>query len=453
MEHDLIMPKMGESITEATILKWLFREGDEVKLDQPILEIATDKVDSEIPSPVEGKITKILFQENDIVPVGTVIAKIQITAGASVEAISSPLVTNGQVSTIPRPEKPDAPPMETEEINAAANVPYIPVEPALAEPVKEVHQSIRSDRFYSPLVRTIASEENIALTELDQLTGSGNEGRVTKADILNYVEKKKSHPSPAEPAEAPSAAQNPPAAGTSISGENEIIEMDRMRRLIADHMVNSKNIAPHVTSFVEVDVTEIVLWRNKIKQTFQTKYDQNITFTPIFIEAVIQAIKQFPLINSSVEGYKIIKKKDINIGMATALPSGNLIVPVIKQADRLSLVGLTLAINDLARRARENQLKADEVSGGTFTITNVGSFGSLMGTPIINQPQVAILATGAIKKKPAVLETVHGDVIAIRHFMFMSMSYDHRVIDGYMGGSFLRKVADLLESFDTQQTL
>ncbi|MDZ4710443.1 MAG: dihydrolipoamide acetyltransferase family protein [Saprospiraceae bacterium] len=451
MEHDLIMPKMGESITEATILKWLFREGDEVKLDQPILEIATDKVDSEIPSPVQGKITKILFQENDIVPVGTVIAKIQILNGVSIEPVKPSLSSNGHPEiALPLLEK-DTSPLETEILNAAATVPYLPAEPDHSEPGKESAHN-RPERFYSPLVRTIAKEENIALTELDQLAGSGSAGRVTKADILNYVEKKKSHPVLGEPDQVHSPRQGAIISGTTASGEHEIIEMDRMRRLIADHMVNSKNIAPHVTSFVEVDVTEIVLWRNKIKNAFQSKYDQNITFTPIFIEAVVQAIKQFPLINSSVEGYKIIKKKDINIGIATALPSGNLIVPVIKQADRLSLVGLTLAINDLARRARENQLKADEVSGGTFTLTNVGSFGSLMGTPIINQPQVAILATGAIKKKPAVLETVHGDVIAIRHFMFMSMSYDHRVIDGYLGGSFLRRVADLLESFDTQQT-
>jgi len=450
MEHDLIMPKMGESITEATILKWLFREGDEVKLDQPILEIATDKVDSEIPSPVQGRITKILFQENEVVPVGTVIAKIQILSGVSIEPVEPSSASNG-IQQSPSPQETVNNPLETELLITPAAVPYLPVEPKHSEPVNESTLN-RSERFYSPLVRTIAKEENIALAELDQLEGSGSAGRVTKTDILSYVEKKKAHPVVSEPDQVQSTRQGTILTGTTASGEDEIIEMDRMRRLIADHMVNSKNIAAHVTSFVEVDVTELVLWRNKIKNAFQSKYNQNITFTPIFIEAVVQAIKQFPLINSSVEGYKIIKKKDINIGMATALPSGNLIVPVIKQADRLSLVGLTLAINDLAKRARENQLKADEISGGTFTITNVGSFGSLMGTPIINQPQVAILATGAIKKKPAVLETVHGDVIAIRHFMFMSMSYDHRVIDGYLGGSFLRRVADLLESFDTQQT-
>lgn len=447
MEHELIMPKMGESITEATILKWLFREGDEVNLDQPILEIATDKVDSEIPSPVKGKISKILFQENEIVPVGTVIATIQIHSEGSKEGQETTTGSNGhQINPDPETDTVSG----GEEVGGA--IPYVPI-PTVPDPRMEAAGASRSDRFYSPLVRTIAKQENIALTELDQLAGTGAEGRVTKTDILNYVEQKKTQ----GPEDKVPGVVTPSESSTKESpvwtGDNEIIEMDRMRRLIADHMVHSKNIAPHVTSFVEVDVTEIVNWRNRIKQTFQSKYNQNLTFTPIFIQAIVQAIKQFPLINSSVDGYKIIKKKDINIGMATALPSGNLIVPVIKQADRLSLQGLTLAINDLAGRARENQLKADEVNGGTFTITNVGSFGSLMGTPIINQPQVAILATGAIKKKPVVLETAHGDVIAIRHCMFMSMSYDHRVIDGYMGGSFLRKVADLLESFDTQQTV
>lgn len=449
MQHDLIMPKMGESITEATILKWLFKEGDEVDLDQPLLEIATDKVDSEIPSPVKGKVLKILFQENEVVPVGTVIAKIQIgsdtgTAGSDPgsngkEAYSSiPTLSEDQVST-------------TTADTISVEVPYVPVDHPLIK--KEEAPINKSNRFYSPLVRTIAKEENIALTELDQLDGTGAEGRVTKTDILNYVEKKKTQEAPSPVGQHKLPIMPLVSSSAGVSGDHEIIEMDRMRRLIADHMVQSKNIAPHVTSFVEVDVTGVVQWRNKIKQEFQTKYQQNLTFTPIFIEAVVQAIKQFPLINSSVEGYKIIRKKEINIGMATALPSGNLIVPVIKQADRFNLQGLTLMINDLARRARENQLKADEVSGGTFTITNVGSFGSLMGTPIINQPQVAILATGAIKKKPVVLETPQGDVIAIRHCMFISMSYDHRVIDGYLGGSFLRKVADLLEAFDTNQSI
>lgn len=443
MEHDLIMPKMGESITEATILRWLFAEGDEVNLDQPILEIATDKVDSEIPSPVQGKITKILFKENDTVPVGTVIAKIKIGADQEIKPEISIPPSNGTAALNEEPI--DGKPTE--------EVPYVPAaEPVLSEPSPAITAHSKPDRFYSPLVRTIAKEENISFNELDQLTGTGAEGRVTKTDILNYVEKKKSPAVADVRPSITSKTETVVSKTTSAGSGDEIIEMDRMRRLIADHMVNSKNVAPHVTSFVEVDVTEIVNWRNKVKQSFQAKYNQNLTFTPIFIEAVIQAIQQFPLINSSVEGYKIIRKKEINIGMATALPSGNLIVPVIKNADRLNLQGLTLTINDLAKRARESQLKAEEISGGTFTITNVGSFGSLMGTPIINQPQVAILATGAIKKKPVVLETAQGDVIAIRHCMFMSMSYDHRVIDGYLGGSFLRKVADLLESFDTSQS-
>ncbi|HNR06895.1 MAG TPA: dihydrolipoamide acetyltransferase family protein [Saprospiraceae bacterium] len=446
MEHDLIMPRMGESITEATILRWLLREGDEVDLDQPVLEIATDKVDSEIPSPVKGKISRVLFAENEVVPVGATIALIQVDS-----ELNLPEIPTDEI-----PMARESGPVETQ---VSEPVPYVPpmVSPPEPEPAFRSAPT-GSGRFYSPLVRTIAREENISLEELDKLDGSGQEGRVTKQDILNYVDRKKKGltdtvPPPVVFPQPTPVRPGPVITGEGSGGQSEIIEMDRMRRLIADHMVHSKHTAPHVTSFVEVDLTELVHWRNKVKSEFQKKYNQNLTFTPIFMQAVVEAIRAYPLLNSSVDGYKIIRKQDIHIGMATALPSGNLIVPVIRHADRLNLQGLALAINDLAARARAGQLKPEEVAGGTFTLTNVGSFGSLMGTPIINQPQVAILATGSIKKKPAVLETVHGDVIAIRHMMFMSMSYDHRVIDGFLGGSFLRKVADLLENFDIAQSV
>lgn len=449
MEHDLIMPRMGESITEATILRWLLREGDEVDLDQPILEIATDKVDSEIPSPVKGKISRVLFKENDVVPVGATIARILVDSEVSFPEIPSDEIPmardSGPVESLVSGPVPFVPPMET---------------PQVREPVFRSNPA-GSGRFYSPLVRTIAREENISQEELEKMDGSGLEGRVTKQDILHYVEQKKKAQTDSTPSPITSERHAPVTSGVptpmltdgNTAGQSEIIEMDRMRRLIADHMVFSKHTAPHVTSFVEVDLTGLVHWRNKVKSEFQKKYNQNLTFTPIFMQAVVEAIRAYPLLNSSVEGYKIIRKQDIHIGMATALPSGNLIVPVIRHADRLNLQGLAMSINDLAARARAGQLKPEEVTGGTFTLTNVGSFGSLMGTPIINQPQVAILATGSIKKKPAVLETVHGDVIAIRHMMFMSMSYDHRVIDGFLGGSFLRKVADLLENFDVAQSV
>ncbi|MFT4532705.1 MAG: 2-oxoglutarate dehydrogenase E2 component (dihydrolipoamide succinyltransferase) [Saprospiraceae bacterium] len=442
---ELIMPKMGESITEATILKWVKNVGDTVELDETILEIATDKVDSDIPSPIAGKIIEILFKEDDVVEVGKVIA-ILATEGEDVSP--SPAVV----------EKTEAPKAAAAEKTEPKEVPFTP-EPA---PVAMTTNSSSSDRFYSPLVKNIAKQENISIAELDSITGSGSNGRVTKRDILGYVEHRTTAPvstqtksatvAPSAPANIPAAASKSSNAVTQSSGGHEIIEMDRMRRLIADHMVMSKHTSPHVTSFVEADVTNIVNWRNGVKVDFQKKHGEKITFTPIFMEAVAKAINDFPLINVSIEGTNIIKKKDINIGMAAALPSGNLIVPVIKNADQLNLVGLTKQVNDLAGKARGNKLKPDDVQGGTFTLTNVGTFGNLMGTPIINQPQVAIMAVGAIKKKPAVLETEHGDVIAIRHMMFLSLSYDHRVVDGFLGGSFLRKVADYLEAFDTTQS-
>ncbi len=434
---DLIMPKMGESIMEATILRWVKQVGDTVEADETVLEIATDKVDSEVPSPISGTIVQLLYKENDVVEVGKPIAVIA-TEGEAVASAPAPAA------------------VETPSSNGNGQSKVAAVQ---AEPAGDIPKSSGS-RFYSPLVRTIAEKENISLPELERIEGSGAQGRVTKKDILSYVENRTapapSAPSvqkPAAPASQPASAAPVSAPAVSVSGDVEIIEMDRMRKMIADHMVMSKRTSPHVTSFVEVDVTPIVEWRNKVKKIFMERYGENITFTPIFIEAVVKAIHDYPLINASVDGDRIIRKKDINIGMAAALPSGNLIVPVIKSADMLSLVGLTKAVNDLANRARLNQLKPDEVQGGTFTLTNVGGFGNVMGTPIINQPQVAILATGAIKKKPAVIETEYGDLIAVRHMMFLSLSYDHRVVDGALGGSFLRKVGDYLEAFDVKRSL
>ncbi len=437
---ELVMPKMGESIMEATILKWRKKPGERVELDEPVLDIATDKVDSEVPSPVAGVLVEFLFQENDVVPINKTIAIIE-TEAAAAQPAASPAVSQAATSNGTH---------RTPEPATAAQVPYVPAAAAV-----EAAPAGAEGRFYSPLVRTIAKQEGIQPTELDTIPGSGLEGRVTKKDILSYVSTRSTRTAqpataPATPAASPMPALETPAAVSSgsISGNVEIVEMDRMRRLIADHMVMSKHTSPHVTSFVEADVTNLVNWRNRIKDEFKKKYGENITFTPIFVEAVARAIRDFPMINISVEGTRLLIKKDINIGMAAALPSGNLIVPVIKNADLLNLAGLTKQVNDLAARARQNQLKPDDIQGGTFTLTNVGTFGNVMGTPIINQPQVAIMATGAIRKKPAVLETEYGDVIAVRQMMFLSMSYDHRVVDGMLGGSFLRRVADYLEQFD-----
>jgi 2-oxoglutarate dehydrogenase E2 component (dihydrolipoamide succinyltransferase) len=444
---ELLMPKMGESITEATILKWLKKVGDRVELDEAVLEIATDKVDSEVPSTSEGILLQILHPVNAVVAVGKPIAII----GSEVAKPNVP-VTSSAEKVAPSVSKP-APTNGSTNGKSATAVIYAP-------------KPSESNRFYSPLVRTIAQKEQITKTELESIAGTGQNNRVTKNDILDYVENRKivipPAPSPIIPTKTlidnPISTLVPPklpleTVGTSVSGQVEIVEMDRMRKLIADHMVFSKHTSPHVTSFVEADVTNMVLWREKVKGDFLKKYNENITFTPIFIEAVVKAIKDFPMINVSVEGTKIFVKKEVHIGMATALPSGNLIVPVVKNADFLNLAGITRQVNDLANRARQNKLKPDEIQNGTFTLTNVGSFGNVMGTPIINQPQVAILATGAIKKKPAVLETEFGDVIAIRRMMFLSLSYDHRVVDGMLGGSFLRRVADYLEQFDGKRTI
>ena len=440
---ELIMPKMGESIMEATILKWVKKVGDAVEADETILEIATDKVDSEVPSPVSGVISKIFFEEDTTVEIGKVIALI---ATEGEEAAPSESTTPAQTAV---------PQEEVVEVKETAT--------SVAGTAVSIDRTNSSGRFYSPLVRNIAEKENISLNELEQIAGSGLQGRVTKKDILAYIENRTTPavavaPAPTTPPTPPTKKESAKApsftpTAVSLNGNTEIVEMDRMRRLIADHMVLAKKTSPHVTSFVEADVTNIVNWRNKNKKAFQERYGEKITYTPIFVEAVVNAIKDFPMINVSVDGTKIIVKKDINVGMATALPSGNLIVPVIKNADYLNLAGLTKSVNDLAGRARNNQLKPEEIQGGSFTLTNVGTFGNVMGTPIINQPQVAILAAGAIRKKPAVVETEYGDLIAVRQLMFLSLSYDHRVVDGFLGGSFLRRVADYLEGFDPERAI
>ncbi|RAJ05096.1 2-oxoglutarate dehydrogenase E2 component (dihydrolipoamide succinyltransferase) [Chitinophaga skermanii] len=436
---ELMMPKMGESIMEATILRWHKKPGDHVKVDDTVLEIATDKVDSEVPSIAEGEITEILFNENDVVPVGTVIARIK-TAGADATVSASP-------ATAPTAAAPQEAQFQT------ASAPQPAAQPSAGEP-----------RFYSPLVLTIAQQEGISFAELENIPGSGNEGRVTKKDILQYIaDKKAGNVAPVQapvatptPAAAPAqqvtpAATTAPTSHTNYGGNVEIMEMDRMRKLIADHMVKSKQVSPHVTSFAEADVTNMVTWRDKVKGGFEKREGEKITFMPLFIEAIVRCIKKYPLVNCSIDGDKVIIKKDINIGMATALPSGNLIVPVIKSADMLNLVGLAKKVNGLANAARNNKLKPEDTQSGTFTITNVGTFGSLGGTPIINQPQVAILAVGAIKKRPVVIETPQGDAIAIRHMMYLSMSYDHRIVDGSIGASFLSAVVAELENFDPQR--
>jgi len=433
-EIELILPKMGESVAEATITTWLKKEGDTIESEESVVEIATDKVDSEVPAPEDGVISKILVQEGEVAKVGQAIAIIT-TQGASAGVSSESKVEVKVENTSSTPISESSAPAPT--------------------PAKGLNES---EKFYSPLVKNIASKEGISVTELDNLSGSGSNGRVTKADILSYVENKSSAPAAnanIEKISATKPSQETPksAPSKSYSGDVEIIQMDRMRKLISDHMVKSKHTAPHVTSFVEADLTNMVIWRNKVKSEFEKREGAKLTFTPLFIEAIVKAIKDFPMINISVDGDNIIRKKNINIGMAAALPSGNLIVPVIKNADNYNLVGLAKAVNDLANRARNNKLKPDEIQDGTYTVTNVGSFGNVLGTPIINQPQVAIMATGAIIKKPAVIETPSGDSIGIRHMMFLSHSYDHRVVDGALGGMFVRRVADYLENFDINREI
>jgi 2-oxoglutarate dehydrogenase E2 component (dihydrolipoamide succinyltransferase) len=470
---DLILPKLGESIMEATILKWHKAVGDTIQLDETLLDIATDKVDSEIPSSTAGTVTEILFEVNAVVPIGTVIARIQtsgsIAATPTIEKIQEPTI----VTSVPEPV-------------VVEEVPFTPVVSNI-----EIQQENSNDiRFFSPLVLNIAQNEGISLNELQQIPGTGSQGRVSKKDILNYVAQKKAgHVQPtivAQPAMSnvsTSATANtnnsiPQVQNSNstvsnifpnadhglntsngagkfanpdeviITGNTEIIEMDRMRKLIAKHMVESVQTSPHVTSFVEADVTNMVVWREKVKQLFEKREGTKLTFTPMFMECIAKVLEQFPYINCSLQGDNIILKKDINIGMATALPSGNLIVPVIKGANQLSIVGLSKAVNNLANAARNNQLKPQDTQGGTFTVTNVGTFGSIMGTPIIPQPQVAILALGAIKKRPVVIETPSGDAILVRHMMYLSMSYDHRIVDGAMGSSFLSAVAKAFEQWD-----
>jgi 2-oxoglutarate dehydrogenase E2 component (dihydrolipoamide succinyltransferase) len=572
-KYQLLLPKMGESVAEATIIKWLKKPGDYIQADESVMDIATDKVDSEVPSPVSGTLIAQLCKEDEVVQVGTVIALIETKEADA--PVAAPIFTPPVVAPAPVTDHPfvaeqhsiAAPaPIITPPVDAPAPV-IVPQPPVAApviptvlpapgfipapepEPVVEAPKEVKpitftpstasiyesakpsitelkapepvaapetipgisqlsetpapvsapvseTVKFYSPLVRSIATQEGISTAELDSIPGSGTDGRLTKDDLLAYIHKKHHAPvdiapepevapepiqeiinegeyvtsadpeaeiaaqeaepepiaAPApEPAPAPKTAAAPKV--TSVSGGDEIIEMDRMRKLIADHMVYSKHTSPHVTSFVEADVTALVKWREKVKDSFEKREGEKITFTPIFIEAVVKAIKDFPMINISVVGTQIIKKKNINISMATALPSGNLIVPVIKKADQLNLIGITKAVNDLANRARIGKLQPDDVKEGTFTITNVGSFGNIMGTPIINQPQVAILAVGAIKKKPVVIETKLGDMIGIRHMMFLSLSYDHRVVDGALGGSFVRKVADYLENWDINREI
>ena len=424
---ELIMPKMGESVAEATVIKWLKNVGDTIEMDESVLEIATDKVDSEIPSSIEGVLVKQLFKEDDVVLVGQAVAIIDTNADAT------------QIDETPVVAKVEVEPSEE----------LVKIEKIIEETIEttSIPKSSDSNKFFSPLVRSIAQKEGISGSELESISGSGKNGRVTKKDILAYLSKRSTAPTTTHKASTVSTAQITTPSIPVMEGD-EIIEMDRMRKMISDHMVMSKHVSPHVTSFVEADVTNIVNWRNKVKDEFLKREGEKITFTPIFVDAVVKAIKDFPMINVSVDGTNIIKRKHINVGMAAALPSGNLIVPVIKDADQKNMMGLTKTVNDLANRARTNNLKPDEISGGTFTLTNVGGFGNVMGTPIINQPQVAIMAVGSIVKKPAVIETEMGDVIAIRHKMFCSLSYDHRVVDGSLGGMFLRRFADYLEGFD-----
>ena len=449
---ELLLPKMGESVAEATIIKWVKNEGEAVKADEPIIEIATDKVDSEVPAPEDGILVKCLVKEGDVVQVGQPIAIIQTGAAESAPA-PAPAPAAATVAT----------PVAVEE-----KMPDIPL---ITSPSVSVSTPIVSgDRFYSPLVKNMAKAEGIGQAELDTVVGTGQGGRVTKDDLKNHIANRGkaiapaaapvatpaavvASPAPSAPAAVAPKEAPKPKATISINGNDEIVQMDRMRKLIADHMVMSKQVSPHVTSYVEADMTNVVMWREKVKKSFETKEKTKLTFTPIFIEAVAKAIKDFPGVNASVDGDKIILRGDINIGMATALPSGNLIVPVIKNADQLNLVGIAKKVNDLADRARSNKLSPDEIQGGTYTLTNVGSFGNVMGTPIINQPQVAILAVGAIRKKPAVIETPAGDFIGIRHMMFLSHSYDHRIVDGALGGMFVRRVADYLENWDVNRDI
>ncbi len=446
-EIEIRLPKMGESVTEATITNWLKEVGDTVELDEPLVEVATDKVDNELPSEAEGVLVKKLYEKDDVVQVGDVIAVISTDADAP--------VSNSDNTGTPAQEKVEV---------AVESAPAVAV--ATTNNGAARTKSGPSGRFYSPLVRSIAKEEGISMDQLESISGSGENNRVTKKDILNFIKNggaqkqvattatnSQSNGTANAPVKTQAPAKKIETPSVPMYEGDEIIEMDRMRKLIADHMVMSVQTSPHVTSYVEADVTNIVMWRNKIKNSFLQNEGEKITYTPIFIEGIVKAIKDFPMVNVSVSGDNIIKRKNINIGMATALPSGNLIVPVIKNADTLNLVGLTKQVNSLANKARNNKLSSDDIQGGTYTVTNVGTFGNVMGTPIINQPQVGIMALGAIRKVPAVIETPQGDAIAIRHKMFLSHSYDHRVVDGALGGMFVKRLAEYLESFDINREL
>ena len=433
---DVLLPKMGESVAEATITTWLKEVGDTIEEDEPIVEIATDKVDSEVPAPCSGVLVERKYEEGDVVQVGAIFAI--IGAEGSEVIVSAPTSTVEEVSPT--------------------------VQEELLTPITsngDISKNGSNGQFFSPLVRSIAEKEGVSMAELENISGTGQENRVTKKDILSYLDSRKT--APVQKVAAPSTSTAPKPAkkvvpetkkySVPVGPNDEVVEMDRMRKLIANHMVDSVHTAPHVTSFVEADVTNIVMWRNKMKDEFMKREGEKLTFTPIFMEAVIKALKDFPLVNSTLDGDRIIVRKDINLGMATALPSGNLIVPVIHGADQLNLTGIAKKVNHLANNARNNKLTPDEVQGGTYTLTNVGTFGNVMGTPIINQPQSAILAVGAIRKKPAVIETPFGDTIGIRHMMFLSHSYDHRVVDGALGGSFVKRVAEYLEKFDINREL
>ncbi len=435
---DLVMPKLGESIMEATILKWHKSPGDAVAQDETLLDIATDKVDSEVPSTAEGTLEEILFKENDVVPIGAVIARIKTNSAEG-------------VNTTTPPKK------EYEEAKVVEEIPYQPSASAASTP-----NTNNGVRFYSPLVLNIAQSEGISMSELENIPGTGQDGRVSKKDILAFVANRGNQPAtssqPAQKNEQVTVISQQPRVEENqmpvvYQGNVEVIEMDRMRKLIAKHMVDSKHTSAHVTSFAECDVTGLVQWRERVKKEFERREGEKITYTPLFIEAIVKCIKKYPWLSSSIDGDKIIVKKDLNIGMATALPNGNLIVPVIKNADQLNLVGLTKQVNNLANAARTGKLRPDDTNGGTFTLTNVGTFGSIMGTPIINQPQVAIMAVGAIKKRPMVIETLLGDSIAIRHMMYISLSYDHRIIDGALGSTFLNAVSKELENFDVNRSI
>ncbi|MCO4749429.1 MAG: 2-oxo acid dehydrogenase subunit E2 [Flavobacteriales bacterium] len=456
---ELIMPKMGESVAEATITEWLKAEGDTIDADESLLTIATDKVDSDLPSPVSGVLIKQLFSADEVIQVGQVIAHIQEAGDTS--SPTTPVETKVETASPPAATATASTLTDSKPQTAVVNEPEATASGTpSSKPTNIPRES--NGRFYSPLVRNIASEEGLSLSELDGIQGSGQDGRVTKKDLMTHLSQRGSAPAAIAKTSKPSVAlanQSPAFASTHqvlpvpVMEGDEIIEMDRMRKLIANHMVMSTHVSPHVTSFVEADVTVIVNWRNRVKDDFQKRDGTKITFTPIFMEAVVRAIKDFPMVNVGVDGDNIIVHKAINLGMATALPSGNLIVPVIKNADRFSLSGLAKEVNELAAKARNNKLSPDDVANGTYTVTNVGTFGNVMGTPIINQPQVAILALGAVRKIPAVIETPEGDMIGIRHKMFLSHSYDHRVVDGALGGMFVKRVADYLEQFDPNRVI